>query len=589
MEIRLKQEQERLKQEQERLKQEQKRKLRERREREQERDFNREQEIRRQEQERLERKRLERQEQEREQERELLEIKRKEKRRERDIQRQAREDAFDSKLKKAGLTIDDTEYDEPFPDEPFPYFPYFDYEKDKLEKEVRITGKEYNEKEQKWELVLTLYGEKENVEVVEDIDVVIAGKKKGSGMTPSAPPADENDYEEERLEQERQEQEREQERGLLEQERQERDIQRQAREEAFDSKLKKAGLTIDDTEYDDQRDQNYEWANEDEDEYVSSNGGEDHDRENLFGWDDNDDSDPKFVGDKKREDELRRGAANAFDLTGEDHGAWDVGDDNDDSDPKFVGDKKREDELRRGAANAFDLTGEDHDAWDGEDEDGYNTPLRELVLPTTIGWKSVRIKYVGKVTRFYNRTGVAQWKKDKRSKRKYQIPGGKKFRIFFSVKWDVPPVGCTDPTSDECKFTDDECNDLLKNLSKGKEIYVQEAGNSGRPTIKSRLIPIDELNFQKEMYNKDTSTLVVAEASASKPGLSPVSIPSGELSAMLAELSSMDNTESEYASQSEYASESEVEEPLETGWKSDDFASSDFASESGDNSSELSN
>ena len=538
-------------------------------------------------------------------------------RQERDIQRQAREEAFDSKLKKAGLTIDDTEYDEPFPDEPFPYF---DSYYDKFEKEVRITGKEYNEKEQKWKLVLTFYGEKENVEVVEDIAVVIAGKEKGSEMAPSAPPADDE-------------------------------------EDLFD--------------------QNNEWDNEDDDDdYVSSNVGEDHDGEDLFGWDDNGDS-VKYVGEETLDTRLDQGAKDAIDLTGKDLDAWDDDDDgvlgawdgqtrddfldqiskdaielssdddeatddseveiqeqdqddlesrypwddelslNGDDEPEYkeqdgddsilslsdndseveiVDERKREDELRRGAATAIILSDDEEveivddalpdgvSSRNAVDLTGEGQGLQALTFGLP-GYNTKIIRYIGKVPRFQGETGKINYMK-KRSRKPFiqwyaspEIPGlkysGRVIRIHFKVTWDNAQLR----ESDQSQFNREEFDYLMANLS--EEMLELKAGSEARSSRKSRLIPIDELNFQKEMYNKDTSTLVVAEASASKP--SPVSIPSGELSAMLAELSSMDYTESEYAS------ESEVEEPLETGWKSDDFASSDFASESGDNSSELSN
>ena len=199
------------------------------------------------------------------------------------------------------------------------------------------------------------------------------------------------------------------------------------------------------------------------------------------------------------------------------------------------------------------------------------------------------IMYIGRLTRFRGKTGVISYRrlvKYKKPKRPFFVQWlteEHKTRIQFKVTWDNAQLR----DSEKSQFNKEEFDYLMAHLK--DEMKEIDEYSIERSYSENQLIPIDELNFQKEMYNKDTSTLVVAEASASKPGLSPASIPSGELSAMLAELSSMDNTESEYASQSEYASESEVEEPLETGWKSDDFASSDFASESGDNSSELSN
>ena len=239
----------------------------------------------------------------------------------------------------------------------------------------------------------------------------------------------------------------------------------------------------------------------------------------------------------------------------------------------------------------IDLSGEDGTPLDQFYRDTQGEPLQALTFEKSL-YNTKVIMYTGKVPRFNAKTGVIRYMKLKRYKTPkrgfftqwYESPvdpdlkySGEKFRIKFEVKWDNKQLR----DSVQSQFNEKEFDYLMANLK--DEMKEIDQVSMARSNYENQLIPIDELNFQKEMYNKDTSTLVVAEASASKPGLSPVSIPSGELSAMLAELSSMDNTESEYAS------ESEVEEPLETGWKSDDFASSDFASESGDNSSELSN
>ena len=372
-------------------------------------------------------------------------------------------------------------------------FPYLDEEFGFFET-VKLTGKHYSTREQKWKLLLTFYDEEGYIieeDVVKDIANVIEGKKNGS------------------------------------------EIEQQKEEFPWD----------DEPEYKEQ----------DRDDSILSDN----------------DSEVEIVDEQKLDDILRRGADESAELIS-----------SDDEEVEIV-----DDALPDGAIDRV------KPEWDEKrlNEEGY-VPLQK-VPGGGIQYDAYPFVYVGEVERFEGRTGIFKWMKFSPEENIRYTPPGELLSvgIRWIVKWDNEQniVGDKD-------FTFDEAFELFENLKETGAIMVgamlpKPKAKTKRRRKKNRLIPIDELNFQKEMYNKDTSTLVVAEASASKPGLSPASIPSGELSAMLAELSSMDNTESEYASQSEYASESEVEEPLETGWKSDDFASSDFASESGDNSSELSN